>query len=112
MSDQTISGRIDNVRRPKRVTSTCPECKQRRHGPDAALEDWEAARHPLELRLAALEAQNAEAEALLREVALEGYLHLGDNSKLDDLALRALKWRDRRDALLNPTPESKETTRE
>lgn len=65
MSEQTISERIDTVRRPKRVTSTCPECKQRRHGPDAAFEDWEAARHPLELRLAALETENARLRDLV-----------------------------------------------
>lgn len=64
---------------------------------------------PQDARIAALESQLAEAKALLREVSYEGYRVTKDDLPRDELGSVPLRWFHRRDALLNHTPEPKET---
>lgn len=59
-------------------------------------------------RIAALEAENAEAKALLGELNLE-WLWRDDDDERGSYR-SGPRFAARRDALLNPTPEPKETT--
>ena len=84
-----------------RATSTCATCGHRTDGPDSAYRDWEAARVPLENRIAALEGQLADLKALLGELDLE-WIDRDEDYECGSYR-SGPHFTERLNALLNPT---------
>lgn len=95
---------------PGGLPSRPPHWRQSRRIDVDYIRELEAELHLTRCQAKALESQLAEAKALLREVYFERHGVPIPDLPRDLISLQSLDWLSRRNALLNPTHEPKETT--